>query len=61
MALIDCELKGIEFESVDAILLIEMGGRATSYEGFLRELGAKFIGSEIPVFYVLVKANLIVC
>ena len=39
MALIDCELKGIEFESVDAILLIEMDGRATSYEGFLRELG----------------------
>ena len=36
MALIDCELKGIEFESVEAILLIE-------------------------VFYVLVKANLIVC
>lgn len=61
MALIDCELKGIEFESVDAIMLIEMDGRATSYEGFLRELGEKLIGREIPVFYVLVKANLIVC
>ena len=61
MALIDCELRGIEFDSVEAILLVEMEDKAASYEGYMRELGRKLREKEIPVFYVLVKANLIVC
>lgn len=61
MALIDCELRGIEFDSVEAILLVEMEGKAASYEGYMRELGRNLREKEIPVFYVMVKANLIVC
>lgn len=61
MALIDCELRGIEFDSVEAILLVEMEDKAASYEGYMRELGRNLREREIPVFYVLVKAKLIVC
>lgn len=55
MALIDCELKGIEFATVEAIVLMEMEGKTTSYEGFMRELGRNLKEQEIPVFYVLIK------
>lgn len=51
MALIDCELRDISYDDLQALVLIEMEDRATGYEGYLHDLGSVLTDHPIDVFY----------